>query len=94
MTIAPNIKEVKRAIVGQAHNGPTVGHPGRDEALRKVQQHFWWLGMKTWIMEYIRGCTTCQHVTARLATGLENRRDVRRTEGRGCIEPQDEAKGK
>ena len=33
-------------------------------------------------------------VTARLATGLENRGDVRQTEGRGCIEPQDEAEGK
>jgi hypothetical protein len=59
-TIVPNIKDVKRAIVGQAHNGPTAGHLGRDETLRKVQQHFWWPGMKTWIMEYIRGCATCQ----------------------------------
>jgi hypothetical protein len=59
-TIVPNMKEVRRAIVGQAHNGPMAGHPGRDETLRKVQQYFWWPGMKTWITEYIRGCTTCQ----------------------------------
>src|SRR5580692_3599425 len=37
---------------------------------------------------------TTAPVTARLATGLENRGDVRRTEGRGCIEPQEQAEGK
>ena len=58
--IVPNVKEVKRAIVSKAHDAPTVGHPGRDETLRKVQQNYWWNGMKQWISDYIKGCTICQ----------------------------------
>ena len=58
--IVPNVKEVKRAIVSKAHNTPTAGHPGRDETLRKVQQNYWWSGMKQWISDYIKGCAICQ----------------------------------
>ena len=58
--IVPNIKEVKRAIVSKAHDTPTAGHPGRDETLRKVQQNYWWPGMKQWISDYIKGCAICQ----------------------------------
>ena len=58
--IVPNIKEVKRAIVSKAHDAPTAGHPGRDETLRKVQQNYWWAGMKQWISDYIKGCAICQ----------------------------------
>ena len=55
-----NVKEVKRAIVSKAHDTPTAGHPGRDETLRKVQQNYWWSGMKQWINDYVKGCAICQ----------------------------------
>jgi hypothetical protein len=42
------------------HNHPTAGHPERDETIRKTQQHHNWIGMKQWIADYIKGCTTCQ----------------------------------
>ena len=58
--IVPNVKEVKRAIVSKAHNTPTAGHPGRDKTLQKVQQNYWWIGMKKWIKDYVKGCTICQ----------------------------------
>ena len=58
--IVPNMKELKRAIVSKAHDTPTAGHPGRDETLRKVQQNYWWVGMKKWIEDYIKGCAICQ----------------------------------
>ena len=59
-TIVPNIRELKRAIVSKAHNAPTAGHPGQDETLRKVQENYWWLGMKRWIKDYVKGCAICQ----------------------------------
>ena len=31
-----------------------------DETLRKIQEHYWWPGIKEWVVEYIKGCTTCQ----------------------------------
>ena len=58
--IIPNIKEVKRAIVSKAHDAPTARHPGRDKTLRKVQQNYWWIRMKKWIEDYIKGCAICQ----------------------------------
>ena len=42
------------------HDHPSAGHPGRDETLRKVQQKYWWPGMKQWIADYVRGCAVCQ----------------------------------
>ena len=58
--IVPNVKELKRVIVSKAHDAPTTGHPGRDETLHKVQQNYWWAGMKQWISDYIKGCAICQ----------------------------------
>ena len=58
--IVPNVKELKRVIVSKAHDAPTAGHPGRDETLRKIQQNYWWAGMKQWISDYIKGCAICQ----------------------------------
>ena len=42
------------------HDIPMAGHPGRDETLRKIQEHYWWPGIKDWVAEYIKGCATCQ----------------------------------
>jgi hypothetical protein len=28
--------------------------------LRKTQERYYWPGMKEWVMEYVKGCTTCQ----------------------------------
>ena len=43
--------------MAQFHNTPTARHPGRDNTLTLISQHYWWLGMNTW---YIAGCTHCQ----------------------------------
>ena len=46
--------------MAQFHNSPTAGHPGRDNTLALVSQHYWWLGMSTWIEQYVAGCAQCQ----------------------------------
>ena len=56
----PPILEVKRGIMTLMHDHPTAGHPGRDETLQKTQEKYWWPGMKEWIADYVKGCTTCQ----------------------------------
>ena len=61
-TIVPNIKEIRRAILRNYHNLPTAGCSGRDETLRKIQEHYWWPGAKDWVAEYIKGCTVCQQL--------------------------------
>ena len=64
--IVPNVREVKRAIVSKAHDMPTAGHPGRDETLWKVQQSYWWIGMKKWIEDYVKGCAICQQTKVQM----------------------------
>ena len=59
-TIVLNVKELKQAIVSRAHDTPMAGHPGWDKTLWRVQQSNWWAGMKTWIKDYVKGCTICQ----------------------------------
>ena len=44
----------------QFHNSPTAGHPGRDNTIALITQHYWWPGMNAWVEQYITGCTQCQ----------------------------------
>jgi hypothetical protein len=53
------LNEVKQGIMNLVHDHPSAGHPGWDETLRKTQERYYWPGMKEWIMEYVKGCTTC-----------------------------------
>ena len=47
-------------LMAQFHNSPTTGHPGRDNTLTLVAQHYWWSGMSTWVERYVAGCAICQ----------------------------------
>ncbi len=42
------------------HNHPTAGHPGQDETIKVLRQHYFWPGLVKWVEEYVRGCATCQ----------------------------------
>jgi hypothetical protein len=56
----PLLNKVKRGIMNLIHDHPSAGHPGHDETLRKMQERYYWPGMKEWITDYIKGCATCQ----------------------------------
>ena len=58
--LVPNLPEVRKGILRSCHDHPTMGHPGRDETLRKVKEHFWWPKMKEWVSAYVKGCAICQ----------------------------------
>ena len=47
-------------LMAQFHNSPTTGHPGKDNTLTLVSQHYWWPGMNAWIEQYVAGCAQCQ----------------------------------
>ena len=47
-------------LMAQFHNSPTAGHPGRDNTLALVSQHYWWPRMNTWVEWYVAGCAHCQ----------------------------------
>ena len=51
---------LRRELMAQFHNSPTAGHPGRDNTLALISQHYWWPGMNAWVERYVVGCTQCQ----------------------------------
>ena len=42
------------------HTHPSAGHSERDETIQKAKQIQSWTGMKVWIVDYVKGCATCQ----------------------------------
>ena len=60
--VIPPEEDLRRHIMQVWHEGPTSGHPGRDETTRRVQENYHWPNARVWIDEYIKGCATCQQM--------------------------------
>ena len=58
--VVPSGLVLRQELMAQFHNSPTAGHPGRDNTLALVAQHYWWPGMTTWVEQYVVGCALCQ----------------------------------
>jgi len=52
--------DLRREIVKQYHDTPTIGHPGVTSTLFSISQDYWWPKMKDFVQQYIKGCATCQ----------------------------------
>jgi hypothetical protein len=51
---------LKRWVLRCFHSHIAAGHPGITKTLVNIGQHYWWPRMKDFIMQYIKGCATCQ----------------------------------
>ena len=51
---------LRHKLLAQFHNLATAGHPGSDNTITLIAQHYWWPGMNAWVERYIAGCTHCQ----------------------------------
>ena len=60
----PNILEVKRQVLEEAHNTKFTMHPGGTKMYRDLKKIFWWPGMKKEIAEFVSRCLQCQQVKA------------------------------
>jgi Integrase zinc binding domain len=52
--------DVKRGVISLFHDTSTAGHPGITKMLLMTAKYYWWPGMKEFITNYVKGCTTCQ----------------------------------
>ena len=52
--------ELWRDIIKMFHDHEMAGHPGELETYNSVRQHYWWLGMQTFVKRYVQGCGICQ----------------------------------
>jgi hypothetical protein len=55
----PNDRELKLAILKEMHNMAYAGHPGYPKTMAAVKSHYFWLGLKKEIAEYIARCMEC-----------------------------------
>jgi hypothetical protein len=58
----PNDRELKLAILKELHNVTYAGHPRYQKTVAAVKSHYFWLGMKKEIVEYLAKCMECQKV--------------------------------
>src|SRR5712672_3716053 len=52
--------DLRRGVISLFHDATTAGHPGITKTLALARQYYWWLNMKNYATEYIKGCATCQ----------------------------------
>ncbi|KAJ3673166.1 hypothetical protein LUZ60_006540 [Juncus effusus] len=60
----PNISEIKKVILAEAHSSRYSVHPGETKMYRDLKQSFWWRRMKREIAEYVEKCLMCQQIKA------------------------------
>jgi hypothetical protein len=53
-------EEDKHQLMAWTHNHGTARHLGHNETIWKARAVMQWPGMNAWIMEYVKGCATCQ----------------------------------
>ena len=66
----PNIPNLKKRILDEAHLTPYSVHPGGDKLYKDLKIYFWWPHMKQQVAEYVSKCLTCQKVNYECNTPL------------------------
>src|SRR6266850_1064428 len=51
---------LKRGVTSKFHNALSARHPGIAKTTTEICKYYWWPGIRDFITEYIKGCTTCQ----------------------------------
>jgi len=51
---------LKRGVISLFHDSMTAGHPRISKTLALMKPYYWWPNMKNFVIEYIKGCATCQ----------------------------------
>ena len=60
----PEIGELKREIMEEAHSSAYAMHHGSTKMYHTLREHYWWKGMKKEIADFVSRCLTCQQVKA------------------------------
>ena len=64
MLCVPNVRELKKEIMEEAHSSTYVMHPGSTKMYHTLREHYWWRGMKKDFPQFVSRCLICQQVKA------------------------------
>ena len=56
----PQVRDLRREILEEAHNSRFLVHPSGTKMYRDMSQLYWWLGLKQDIAHFVAQCLTCQ----------------------------------
>jgi hypothetical protein len=56
----PDLPELKKEILEEAHCSPYAMHPGTTKMYRTLKENYWWPGMKRDVAHFIATCMVCQ----------------------------------
>jgi hypothetical protein len=51
--------QLQQLVFDHLHEHPLCGHAGFATTLSRIQQRFWWPGMRKWIKKQAHGCAAC-----------------------------------
>jgi hypothetical protein len=52
--------DLRRGVVSLFHDSIAAGHPGIAKTTEQIAKYYWWPGMRDFIIQYVKGCATCQ----------------------------------
>jgi len=58
----PNNAELRQIIMKEAHESPFAMHPGGTKMYKGLKEHYWWMGMKRDVVDFVSKCLICQQV--------------------------------
>ena len=61
----PNVGDVRREIMEEAHSSAYAMHPGSTKMYHTLKEHYWWKGMKKDITEFVSRYLTCWQVKSK-----------------------------
>ena len=56
----PADDSLRRTILERCHDHESAGHPGFLKTHQLVAAEFWWLGLASFVRQYVEGCAKCQ----------------------------------
>jgi Integrase zinc binding domain len=59
LVVADNLL-LQQSVLHMYHDHESAGHPGIFNTYASVARDYWWPDMKRFIVQYVKGCATCQ----------------------------------
>jgi len=56
----PRSRVLRKMLLNEGHKSRLSIHPGMTKMYKDLKATFWWMGMKTDVVDYVASCLVCQ----------------------------------